>query len=739
MKHRPPALAALLLFLILTFLPPGRFYESRSIESKCKVQVTGQVAGQQKEEKQVQVYLKNCTIQNGKTVYEAEGLLVYLKGAGDYPIGADLSLSGTIYPLEEPVNPGQFNSRLYYESQGITYTVYGENARITELHPAPVRQSIQNFKERLERVYDAVLDQPDSGILKAMVLGTKSDLSEELKLLYQKNGIAHVLAISGLHVSLLGMGLYKILKRCTGSCFLAGVPTVLLLGAYGFMTGASLSTVRAILMCCLSILADLIGRTYDMLSALGVSALILMIQNPLAARQSAFLLSFGAVLGIALISPVWKLYRFSARRMSQALCASLSVAALTLPVLLSSFFEYPLYSVFLNLLVIPLMSVLMTCGILCGLTGLIFLPAAGIFGIPCRLILNLYERCARGFLWLPGAVLPVGAPEQWKVLWYYGVLFACLCFLYRERRKQKYWHRKGDFHPSVRMASVCACAMLLSVFLLCIRVQTGFSVTMLDVGQGDGIFMRAPDGTVCLYDGGSSSVSGVGSYRIVPFLKSEGVRTLDYVFISHMDKDHISGIAELVEDGEIRIRHAVLPGLSHKDEAYLKMEDLFSAAGIPILYMNAGDRLLGDRFSFTCLWPLHETYLSDRNELSMALRLDYGDFQMIFTGDMGEQTEKMLAASGCLEEAEVLKVAHHGSRYSSAEAFLSQVRPVLSLISCSASNRYGHPGEETLTRLTEAGSRILITKDCGAIRVWTDGKKVRVRGYKGLRWAGSCN
>lgn len=740
MKQRTIALLALLMFLILQILPPGLFYGAREVEQKCKVQVTGRVIRQNDRDENVQLELRDCKVQNEELAFEAGRLLVYLKGAGEYPIGADLSLSGTIYPLEEPTNPGQFNSRLYYAGQGISYTVYGEQAEIVAVHPAPVRRGLQRFREKVGEIYDTVLEDPDNGILKAMVLGEKTDLDEEMKTLYQRNGISHLMAISGLHVSLLGMGLYRLLKRCTGSGLFSGVIAMIFLCAYGWMTGASLSTLRAVIMCVLAILADLIGRTYDLLSTLGAAALALMLTNPLSARQSAFLLSFGAVLGIALISPVWKLYERSSRGLFSPACTGISVSMLTFPVLLMSFFEYPLYSILLNLVVVPLMSVLMACGLLCGLTGLWWPFGAWILAVPCHWILSLYEWAGRACLRLPGEVLSIGNPERWKLLLYYLVLTICFFLLYREKRKKKYWHKKEPFQPSGRLLAVCLGAMLFTSGLICLNVQKGLSVTMLDVGQGDSVFLKAGDGTTCLYDGGSTSASKVGSYRILPFLKSEGVSGLDYILISHMDKDHISGIQELLEDSEspggIRVGHVVLPKLGEKDDAYLEMEEQIARAGIPILYMGAGDRLEGEALSFTCLWPEPGIRSDDRNDLSLVLLAEYKEFQMLLTGDIGSGTERALAASGRLEEAEVLKVAHHGSRYSSTDGFLSQVRPVLGLISCSASNRYGHPGEETLQRLTRAGSRVLITKDCGAIRVWTDGSRVRVCGYNGLNWAG---
>ncbi len=733
MRQRPFACLALAVFLLLTLLPTGLFYEPLRVTGKCEAKVAGRVARRTLKADQVQLLLQGCQIQSESGSFETEKLIVYLDAPADYPVGANLSLSGTLYPNEEPTNPGQFNSRLYYQGQGIAYRVYAKSVQMTGLSPAPIKERLLGLKERLCGVYGEALDEKDGSLLRAMVLGEKQGLYEETKELYQRNGISHLLAISGLHLSLLGMGLYRLLRRISGSCFVSGVPALLFLCAYCWMTGGSLSAVRATAMCCLAILADWMGRTYDMVNAAGAVALVLMLTNPLCAKQSAYRLSFGAVVGIGTISPLWSLYKKKMRKAAQSLSVGLSVLFVTFPVLLGAFFTYPLYSTFLNLLVVPLMSVLMAFGILCGFLGLWSLRAAHLFGIPCHWILSFYERAGSFCQSLPGASLTVGSPAPWKTALYYAALSAALLLLYREKRRKKYWLQRTPFRPRKSVLAFSLCMVLACGALLCLRVCTGLEVTMLDVGQGDSIYIQSPTGTTLLMDGGSTNVKKVGAYRILPFLKSQGVGMLDYLMVSHMDQDHISGLVELVEEcrkgSGVQIGHAVLPDLLERDEAYQELEALLKEAEIPILYLGAGDRLTEEGFSLSCLWPDKGARSDDRNDLSLVLLAQIGDFEMLLTGDIGEETEEKLARSGRLPSVEVLKTAHHGSRHSSTEAFLSQARPVLSLVSCSAVNRYGHPGKEALERLRSVGSQIWCTKDLGAITVWTDGHAVRARSF----------
>lgn len=359
MRRRPLACLMLLLFLILQLIPADRMIRSAGIVEKCKGQVTGTVTYRQHQKENMQLTLADCQIESGGSVQHADQLLVTLTDDTEYPVGSVLSLSGTVYPIEEKRNPGQFDGKLYYGAKKIAGTVYGENVHILTVHPSPVRESLLQLKKRLSDVYESAADEKTAGLLKSIILGDKSSLDAEIKELYQENGIAHVLAISGLHVSLLGLGLYRLLRRGTGHFLLAGIPTIVLLLAYGYLTGTSVSTVRAVVMCVLFILAEILGRTYDMLTGLALSGLLITVLMPLQLRQSAFYLSFGAVLGIALIAPVWKLYGIWQKKVGQSVGISLAILFVTFPAFLDAFYQYPVYSILLNLLVIPLMTAVM--------------------------------------------------------------------------------------------------------------------------------------------------------------------------------------------------------------------------------------------------------------------------------------------------------------------------------------------------------------------------------------------
>jgi competence protein ComEC len=245
-------------------------------------------------------------------------------------------------------------------------------------------------------------------------------------------------------------------------------------------------------------------------------------------------------------------------------------------------------------------------------------------------------------------------------------------------------------------------------------------------------------GLKCLFDGGSSDISSVGTYRIYTFLKSHGVSELDYVFVSHTDKDHISGISELIEMNGVtfKIKTLVLPYYSKADseENYIQLRQSAENAGIRVLYASAGnmDISAGD-FTLKCTSPYTNVSYSDINASSAVYMLEYRDFSMLFTGDMTQESEKVLinnvATDGQvdLSSLDCLKVAHHGSKTSSSEEFITKISPKLALISCGIDNSYGHPSARTVETLKSAGCDIYETDRCGQISLYYMGDGVKVR------------
>lgn len=251
------------------------------------------------------------------------------------------------------------------------------------------------------------------------------------------------------------------------------------------------------------------------------------------------------------------------------------------------------------------------------------------------------------------------------------------------------------------------------------------------MGQGDGIVLRTPNHKVITIDGGSSSVDDVGKYRIMPFLKSQCIKKVDYAIMTHADQDHISGLIEMMEvsDGTgIQVKHLVLPDIRQKDESYLKMVRIAREHGIEILYIEKGNHMKFDHVEVKCIYPDITTEAKDRNDYGAVLDVTFNMFSMLLTGDISSECETDLKDM-LKNHYTVLKVAHHGSKYSTSSEFLQEINPEYSVISVGEYNLYGHPSKETLERLEQSGSRIIRTDESGGITIITDGKTMKIQTF----------
>ncbi len=793
MKRRPLATACLLVCLLLGL--PVLFFkepdEACQMEER-EIRLTGKIT--QKETKK-QDYGETVTVCLSDLSYEELGgrLLCYLaEGQREPKLGSYVEIEGRLKCFERASNPGQFDAALYYQISGISYRL--DQAKITKTTTEYNRigETLWQIRKHLSGILSLRLPEKEAALMQTILLGEKGSLDSEIKELYQRSGIAHILAISGLHVSVLGMGLYRLLRKIGVPVKGAALLSMLLLLFYGAMTGFSVSAMRAILMFGLRMLGEMLQRTYDMLTAIAAAAALLLAGQPLFLKSASFVFSFGCVLGLCVVHPALTMpaavpqqpkRRIKWQEILQRLLAPPAMMAVTLPMYLWFYYQIPPYSMLLNLLVIPLMSYLMAAGLLLLLVNPLPLPLWRIAAALIVGVFRIYERACRICEGLPGAVLNLGKPAAWQLL----VYLACLLAVILIRHRQSLWKRW------LMMAG--------AVLILLVRPADRLEITFLDVGQGDCIYVELPGKEKFLVDGGSSSVGSVGKYRILPFLKAKGVRYLEAVFVTHPDEDHCNGIQELLSQGKqqgIRIGCLILPdiGESSKGQGYRELEKTASEAGISLQYISRGQYIQGKDALLECLHPVSGFESTDANAYSIVLRFTSGSFTALLTGDLegsgeqalleelsarreisenqgtgsmavgpadnmaGSMTDNMAGGpadnmtgsladnmkdsltgnmAGSLTDnmaggpagITLLKVAHHGSKNSTSEEFLQMINPAIAVISCGKNNRYGHPHEETLERLSEADISWFCTKDYGAITVSVDAKgRVVVKGYR---------
>lgn len=711
MIKRPLSFTCLLFLLIqgllliltsgqsLVKMPASSIFQK---EEGQEVFVEGQVYKKRNTSNIQILYLKNNSFYDSK-------ILIYDSDFTEIPIGKTMRLKGTITHFDTAHNPGNYDQSLYYAKEEIYGAIWCEEVLEIKGETSEIKEALYQLKLKWKKMLIETVGEENGEILSAMLLGEKSEMDAEVKELYQKNGIGHVLAISGLHISFIGLGIYRIIRKTGIPYLLSGIFAIVILSLYAAMIGFSTSVFRAYVMLLVKIGADMSGRVYDMLTALMLSAALTIGYQPLYLTDAGFYMSYGAILGILVIMPAFQKSFLGKKKWLSACSSGICVNIALFPIQLWYYFEFPLYSVMLNMIVIPLMSVLLGAGMIGSGIYMVWKPLGQLCLKICHLILVFYKAISEMGIKLPFARVVTGQPEIWEVVLYYMILAVILTGICKKLRRQILLFVTG-------------------IFLLVYRPTGSLQVTMLDVGQGDGIFVKGPTGTTYFIDGGSSDVEELGKYRIEPYLKSQGAGTLDYVFISHGDIDHYSGIKEMLGRQEvgIHIRNLVLPENYKQDEALLELASLARQEGTAVKVIKAGVSLKEKEFTVTCLQPDSASASLSGNAGSMVLELDYGEFEMLCTGDAEAAGEELLIKNVQGKNYDVLKVAHHGSRNSTSEAFLKTIDAEIAWISAGAENSYGHPHEETLQRLMEYGCNIYETSESGAIHLKTDGKDMSI-------------
>ena len=646
---------------------------------------------------------------------------------GPFP-GEIVRVYGKMMPVEEARNEGQFDFSLYYRTIGLSGAMLLDEVEIVGGEPEPFRGWLQSIRTEITERLDLVAEETDAGIYKALLVGDKSSMDEEIRDLYQDNGIAHILAVSGLHLAILGAGFHNVLRRFGATKKGAGICAAVVVMSYGILTGCSGSAIRAVIMLLIKFLGEAIGRTYDMLTAMAVAGMLLLFHEPYILFSSGFQLSFMAVFSLGLGAEL----PHPGNEILNGIFMSCMLQVMTFPVILYHFFRFPLYGIILNFLVLPLMSYVIYSGLLAvclSFVSIIFGIAAIGFG---HYILAFYTGLCDKISDVAYSSLLLGRPHAPNIICYYALLTGIILLilhLKKLRKRRMLPERLERLYQEMPKAAVIV--FMLSAYILIPKTPAGLEITTIDVGQGDGFVIRN-DGLVITIDGGSTSDKKFPENVLVPYLESQAIENIDMSFITHCDSDHYSGILYLLEENEdILIKELYLPLVAEDDERYNRMREAAEKRGTKISYFGFGHTIEAGQLKLIGLYPVDSGHIDEANSHSQGILLKYDEFRMLFTGDMDKECEyKMLRA---MEESgwqdyriDVLKAGHHGSSTSTSRELLEIMQPEYAVLSYGRNNDYGHPHAETIEALKEHGVEIVETGKEKEIRLVSDGKDYRI-------------
>ena len=705
-------------------------------------------------------------------------------------IGSKIRVYGKISVYDSAVNPGEFDSRRYYLSKGYLFkassceVLCSDGKKNAKDYIFTVRQKIGNLLEKS-------LDTEDAGMMKALIIADKTDLDGEIKELYKDAGASHLLAISGLHITFLATAILYILKKTPMKLNTAYILTMIFLSVYVAIAGVSASSLRALIMFVILCIGKISKKSYDALTAMAAAALITVIVRPLFVLRTGFLMSYLAILGIAVVLPVFTPIGKRLPKTASSAAMSFSVTASTLPAVFNTYYQINILSPFLNILLIPGMTFILGMGFLCIIIEAIkeipliypvtqFIPNVFSYGI--HFSFAVYEWLMKAELMIPFSLITTGSRGTERVIVYEAVLILLSViiekikvYFWRKSKLADNWLRRNkikdrtDLQPDLysdyskekktikkkKRLGLIICFSLLVLNILSFFVyKRDDRIEFLYVGQGLCVCVQYKGHVYC-YDGGSSDKKQVGKYVIEPYLKYYGIDHVDAWFISHGDSDHISGIKEILNDGSVKVEQVIVSEALY-DVFYEKMykekaneeyennmdvsketdEEGNRSGKTDIIKAGAGDEFKGKGITFTVISPdFGNEKPEDCNENSLTVIMQTEAGNVLFTGDGGEEAEKLVIGYLMSDEnmgrsqndalrnmgkngIDILQVAHHGSSINTNDQeFLSIIKPKFAVISCGFNNSYGHPHKETLGNLDLVGSRMFRTDQNGCVSI----------------------
>jgi len=670
------------------------------------------------------VYLSDARASDGKilhvTVVATDYSYVTTYGCafdGETEIGGKRYALRAYLDMDEEISPGdsvtgEFSFRLttnggaeeptYHQGKGIFLIAYqkGKEVEFTEAESVSWRLYPAIWRKQLIDMIDSILPSDTAGFAKALLLGVRTDIDYVTNTAFKVSGISHIIAVSGLHVSILCGLVYVLTARRRIMTALIGIPCVLVFLA---IAGFSPSVVRAGIMQVLIMLALLFNQEYDPWTALSFSAFVLLAINPLVITSVSFQLSFGCMVGVFLFSEKIKAWLIDIRLMkrlpakiagfvSSSVAITVSATVFTTPLVAVYFGTVSLVGVVTNLLVLWVVSYVFYGTMLLCVVGCFSHAAAGMLGWviawPIRYILFVAKALSR---------LPLAAVYTESI---YTVVWLIFCYLLL-----------GSFLCLKKRSPGVFCSA--AVLGLCLALVCSWSepylcecrVTVLDVGQGQAVLLQS-EGKTFLVDCGGEYADDVAD-KVAETLLSQGISCLDGIVVSHFDADHVNGLEFLLT--RIDTKQLLLPFVEDTDGTGKLLEAMCPDTTVWV----KGDLVLSfEETNLTVFAPI--SYISD-NESSMCVLFKTENCAILITGDRGMLTERMLVERYEIGKLDVLVVGHHGARTSTSEELLAATQPKYAIISVGQDNSYGHPAHSVLERLRKYNCKILRTDLYGTI------------------------
>ena len=652
-------------------------------------------------------YKKVCT---AKIVRNNKKILINIKMSQDIPsikYGDSLYIEGEFKQPEEARNYKGYNYKQYLKTKKIIGTVELEKVKILKSSNGSFIHNIQKY---IRDTINGTLTDEEGNLLLAILLGDKDKLSEDIQESFKTSNLSHMLAVSGAHVSYIILGLTYVLQNSIIGKKNGKIVCIIFLLAFMAITNFTPSVTRACIMAILTLFSSIIYRKSDVYTNISVAALITLIFNPYSLLDLGFQLSYGGTIGIIIFIKRIQEKKSNSKVINyikQMALVSIYANIIIIPIMMYHFNTVSFTFIISNIMASPILGIIVITGFLFIIASITVKPLTRLIAIFIKPILSILIKISQICSKLPFSNILVVTPYMFNVISYYAIILYCI---------------KSKKNNKCKIIICLLIVLILINFIIYIFPQK-LRIFFIDVGQGDSTLIITPDKKTVLIDGGGSDSFDVGEKVLLPYLLDRRILKIDYVLISHFDTDHCGGILTIME--KVKVKNIIISEQAEHSENYERFKKLMIHKRIRLIEVKKGDKIKIGRYSeFKILFPTSRL-LSENplNNNSIVAQFNYNNFKMLFTGDIEKLAEQQILKTEKAEiRADILKVAHHGSKTSSIPEFIKAVRPKIALIGVGKNNTFGHPNQQTIKNLENIKCRIYRTDLQGEIIIKIDQK-----------------
>jgi len=620
--------------------------------------------------------------------FDGTKMILHTKSKLNY--GDLIEFNGTFELPSTQKNYGGFDYRNYLKTKKIYGIISSNKIKIKANNQLSKIEMFSNsVKNRIEENIQSIDKQDTGGLLIGVLLGDKDNISEDIQTDFKNSGLAHLLAISGLHVNYIVLILAFMLNKVGINKRIAGVVIIFFLVFYMYLTDFTESVVRAGMMGGIALIAQFLYRKNDTINSIVLTLLIILAENPYKLFSIGLQLSYMGTIGIIYFYPKIK------GKVNDIIAVCISAQLFVTPIIFLHYNMFSTHFLLANILASPLVGIIIILGLIFVFVSLIFFKLSIIVYIPLKALLQILIFINNFISNLPFSTILIKTPYFFNFIFFYILIFS------KDFLKMLDYELK--LHISYKKLLIIIIIILLITTLFLDNFHN-FTIYFVDVGQGDCTLIRTNTNKTILIDGGGSENYDVGENVLIPYLLDRRITKIDLIIISHFDTDHVGGILTVME--KLKVNTVVISKQGEYSDNYQKFKKIVKEKNIKVLVAEKGDTIKIEKdLFFDILWPDNTKIISENvlNNNSIVCKLHYKNLSILFTGDIEEIAEEQILQEYKdnldILKSTVLKVAHHGSKTSSIQRFIEAVKPNIALIGVGAKNTFGHPNDEVIERL----------------------------------------